>query len=1187
MKNWNSAGVPHAHLGRSICLLTLAVALGAGPMSVCAAAGETRATVRGVAVDEKGQPIASARIRGWRIHETAPLDPSKPDLDAATDARGRFEAKLDPGEYQVTATKGSLSGYAEWLLEAREILDGVKLLLREGGRILGTVTQAADRRPVASAMVVLEDGRVTATDGQGKFEFEGVPWGARWILIRAPGLAEETEIAHLTGREVAEVRVKMSPGISTRGRVTDAEGRPLRQAQVGRLVCGSVIHLAMQRALTDEDGRYRLGRLPQGRTCWLRASHPEFVEVTKEIPAPSNRQTGTLDFALARGFALEGDVRGPDGRPVRGAEVSYGFSQCTRGYRTTRTESSGRFRLNGLRGLDEEHLVVQAKGLAPAYQMVRPGRGGHVAPFSFRLDPGKVIEGRVVDRAGRPIAGVWISPRIHDPELYGWQYLTASGLNTDRQGRFRLDSLPDGKVTADVLAGGYSDVRDHPLTFDGKNTIIMHPPGVIVGRVVDAKTGRPITDFRVKCRWSQKIERRSEDGVFIIRDLTCPRPHDLVVTAKDYASTCLTEVVAQPADWRDWPLVIRLGLGETLRGQVTDAETNEPVAQAEVLLISSREPPPKPFPTALLDHPDKHGAEVLRAATDALGRFRIEGGGAWPHRRLLARADGHAMTLVSVDSDAIEIRLARGGAIAGTAKGVPDLDLASAFVAAEGEEFHVERVGVAEDGSYRIDHLPPGEWELALADSKGSKVELTVKVPAGQPLYVDFADPPGFAIRGRVLRGGKPSEDVNVCLHDGRRKDVWECITPDDDGHYSFVGLPPGPYGLSAEIDDHENDPRGRRSRKVVIDDQDVVVDFTFHTGRIRGRVVDAATGKPLKTGVVRAFRILRSDEAPAETLRPSFGPLFSRQGPFIYGWFGDRRPNSPGLRSTRPLGRVNYTTYTWAMVKDGRFEIVSLEPGTYILVVHGPLTFVLVRGVRLDSEDDAQTVQVRSDPRYSLRLRIIDSATKRPIPRARVILCAEDGFWLMSCRPRQKRNAKAGSSVDPSGLRYEYFESDAEGVIAFDGLQPAKYGVWVIAPAYRAQWVAPLPVASQNRGSEVSVSLSPTGALVLRPSEALLKGLTKPCVAYRVRNESGQAVYPGGEYEITPLETGVARLYGREAPEYRIDVIPPGRYTMAWEIHHQPLAVRVDELSPAVHRGNATFQIRPKGHTVVRLESE
>ena len=110
----------------------------------------------------------------------------------------------------------------------------------------------------------------------------------------------------------------------------------------------------------------------------------------------------------------------------------------------------------------------------------------------------------------------------------------------------------------------------------------------------------------------------------------------------------------------------------------------------------------------------------------------------------------------------------------------------------------------------------------------------------------------------------------------------------------------------------------------------------------------------------------------------------------------------------------------------------------------------------------------------------------------------------------------------------------------------------------------------------------------MLQPSEALLKGLTRPCVAYRVCNESGPVVYPGGEYEVgPPVETGIARLYGRDVPEYHIDVIPPGRYTMVWETYHQPSAAPPDELSPAVYRGNATFEIQPEGRTVVRLERE
>ncbi len=747
-----------------------------------------------------------------------------------------------------------------------------------------------------------------------------------------------------------------------------------------------------------------------------------------------------------------------------------------------------------------------------------------------------------------------------------------------------------------VAAEGFRSGQEALLKPGGENTISIYPPGVIAGKVVDDATGQPIPAFRLRLDgtraprkpddpWpgsppmSSRREReyRSRDGTFTCFDLECPKSYAVIVQAEGYAASRVEPVVAQPADWEKWPFVIRLGKGETLSGRLVDDASGQPVGGAQVFLDLAPEPMRGFISVWSLKHPDSSGGVVEETTAGPDGRFELRASAAWKDRMLWVRAPGYAMQFLSpVKADPGTIRLARGGTIVGNVKGFPDLWPDGAFVTADNERVHLEGTRIGPDGTFRIGELAPGVWQLILFQGREWLRGARVSVAAGQTAQVDFAHLPGFTLSGRLTRSGKALEGVHVTVNSSADGAWIAKVASDADGRYAVPSLPPGGYfaeigGLGAEPDE----PQGSDKRFALIADKDAQLDFTIHTSRIQGRIVGRAGG-PRSGTMLCLFRRAPQDPPPDQDL--SFWRAPSGEFVFLLRSPLPRDADVLGLRATRFLGPERYVEcgiYT-ASGDGGEFATGGLAPGEYVLLVAEPDSKIprFVTGIRIERDGETVKVDARPECDGALRVRVVDSETQRPIPKARLIVCMAGGLEV-ALRP-----------LPPDPRRpWDSGEGKSDGLFSLDGLQRMGYGVWVSAPGYGARFVS--PVLAAEKPAETVIRLERTGALVFNVAPDLLKGLAFPCLLYCVRDGAGRAVYPGGDWvQGPPIETGVFKLFGDGPPERRTDLIPPGRYTLEWEIHHYPRLAdpQAPEPVPASASGKAEFEIRKGEETVVHL---
>jgi len=492
-----------------------------------------------------------ARQTPWGIVASrfpAPLPPEiSTALSAKTDDRGRATlTTVSPADLYgiaVETQSHSTQNFSRLTpFASAEPLSSIKLLpLAElTGELKGSPEDVGGRKirlisyPAAPAGTKIYGNmqQTVTTDAEGKFRtaiMEGTIIALPEWDIKSPLRPVPPEQFAARAGAKNHLEIPIVDAVKVYGYVRDAA--------TGKGIPG--IHLGVaswiqsEPLVTDENGRYETmsapgtsAALPTNSTGWIPANKTPTLTQEKI----SGKEFELKPILLHRAVVLTGTVVDEEGQSVPDAKVqaawlgySHTLSRDDLNSAAVKTAANGSFTIGGIDPASECRVTAE-KGTAftSAVQIVK----GQAPPLTLSVSDknGVRLEGRVVDAAGKPVAGAKLQlwhqpwrPDYYDAASDRANVPAGDDWKTDSAGRFTSPALrPDGKYRVSLVDPRYEPSQTAWLdAASGKvpplDDLLARKLGEHLGTVAD-RDGKPIAGAKVVFQGGGKrIEGDADD----------------------------------------------------------------------------------------------------------------------------------------------------------------------------------------------------------------------------------------------------------------------------------------------------------------------------------------------------------------------------------------------------------------------------------------------------------------------------------------------------------------------------------------------------------------------------------------------------------------------------------------------------------------------------------------------------
>ncbi|HEX6903303.1 MAG TPA: carboxypeptidase-like regulatory domain-containing protein [Thermoanaerobaculia bacterium] len=779
-----------------------------------------------------------------------------------TDASGRVEITAPCG------AEAAVSLLTRDGRRAREVLRPIRKeessevrfkLPPRAARLKGRVLAADSKKPLAGVLVWTADAPAAFTwsDEQGRFTLRAPAIQDSPLMATADGIvfAHDNLIALGSGGPT----FFLQPALAASGTVTDEAARPIEGAEVK--IFGDVI------ARTDKKGRFGLLLSPGGLAQFV-ITHRDFLPMTLSLASLQKNEQLKAGIVLKRGHVVSGRLIDEAGRPIADANgiltvPEEGLHYVPRA--EAFSDAQGHLRFSSLPP-GRYDLYVFARGFAPL--LVIPvevgGAGGVTELGALRLSHGAVIEGRVVDQQGRPVAGAIV-------QAYDQETRDDTVIETGADGRFVMAEFRRGS-RINLWAGkqGYGDGRFEGVEAPTQELVTIRLTPMHRHRVlytVRNEKGEPIPGATLSffTQEMKRMMRMMSDIAFIGNDAQVDEEgryeHESaepgIVTIQARATGYLPREVdieiPEEGDLENLEITLQTAPA-VIVGQVT-GPGGEPVGDAYVSVYEKERTGRGLSP-----------GPVELPRTDSNGRFRIQGltEGQWG---VSVDAHGYRRELrdleVHTGENRFDIRLERGaeaedqevdsadrperendhkGTISGSILGLDAKALAKIkAVHAYQPPGTSKSSQVTVRGEYRIEGLAPGEWTVS-ADTGHRRIEVKTNLTAaGSEAHLDLEFPPGVSVSGKILRRGEPVAETTVRVLEGPRTSSWASAACNQRGEFRLEGIDAGSYRLGIFSRD-----RALLHEQQIELPSDRYIEITLPTNQLSGRVVNAADSSPV-----------------------------------------------------------------------------------------------------------------------------------------------------------------------------------------------------------------------------------------------------------------------------------------------------------------------------------------------------
>lgn len=778
-----------------------------------------------------------------------------------------------------------------------------------------------------------------------------------------------------------------------------SEADPMSVMRDPQLFLGAMASMTGRNA-TVHDGVFRFrGVLPRTNLT-LRATEGSLLGQVR-VPQLAAGETREIVLPVRRGAALQVSVVDDAGAPIEGAQVMVtsaadGSSMVPQLHaRRGATANDGAVRFDGLEG-GNATVEASAKARTTARAEVTLDVTGEPGVVQLRLSEGGVVTGRVLAPDGSPLADAFVA---HHPggslpivgnlaDQLGPQTLALAargGVKSAADGTFRLTGLDDdGEFLVVAAHPSYSaSYRDGVRMGDVDVQVQVDPQAEVHGRVVRDDSGAPVPEFTVGLLRTAFMVMRMPVCTLSVADATDGAFALGGVASGDY--TLRVEVAGLGSVEKN----VKIGRGQTdvgelrveaaawVRGTVLDA-TGVPVPRAQIRKRQG----------GMADNPMLSmflGAGTF-AYSDQNGHFRL--GPLNPGRmQLVASVSGHASGRserlavgAGEELQDVVITLTEGGSIHGRLQTGPG-QFADDFLLMAQEQATQASYGadLAPDGTFRFEHLDPGQYVVQampqglmrgfgagnwrpgqgmklgemmrkITDSVVSQ-RCTVRDGESSEVLLDARElDDGSVWTVHVEVGGKPLQDGVLEAQSPGTGRVRVAML--ENGVGTFGGLPAGDYRLQvrsgmtmAPVGSAQTAtlPEGIGTHRTTL---------ALPGGELRGRIVSANDGEPLRAALVRLYHDEHAERDDAVGMALSDG--------------------------------------------DGSFRFAGLLPGRYTLVAaDGPLgdtgTASRREGIEVIADVAGEAIELRAQPAASASV-IVTADGGAPLAGVTVLCVDVDG---------------------------------------------------------------------------------------------------------------------------------------------------------------------------------------------------